>query len=310
MAYLTEIGVASGLPVAGTGSVFTLNTIAALVGETSSTPTASTMMDRLRLIQIGVDSTAGLLTGSVAVKGTISLVSSVGTVAAVTLVNTVNTVNTVSAVNTVAAVTAVQTVNTVSAVNTVAAVTNITNPVSVSQNGVWLARITDGTASVAITSAAPSSTAAALVVAISPNGINANGSTTMASCAPVTLATDQPPIVVGHTMDRVFNGVTSTTPVFSQATTSLAATQIVASTSGKKIRIMNMALHGNGAVNAKLQSSTTVDITPVAPVGSNYGYVLPFSPVGWFETAVGSSLNLSLAPSNVNVGVHICYVLV
>lgn len=212
--------------------------------------------------------------------------------------------------------------------------------VSVTQNAApWLFNIVDGvnsTLKATVTSSVPSSTAVAQVVALS--GINTwdigsgTGSTktirtiidssqintlqttvqaVAAGVQMVALPTDQTPIPAAHVTDRLFNGVTSVSPVFAQATTSLSGnTEIVASTSGKKIRVLNAALFGNGGVNAKWQSSTT-DITPLAYVGSNYGYVLPFSPVGWFETASGAGLRLNLSSSaGGNVGVHIAYVLI
>jgi hypothetical protein len=305
MAYLTEIGVASGLPVAGTGSVYTLNTIAALVGEVSSTPTTSTMMDRLRLIRIGVDSTAGLLAGSVAVRGTLNTVSSVGTVAAVTTIGTVNTVtalntvNTVNAVTTVAAVTNVAAVTTVSAVTTVAAIALVQNITALG--------------STALDSGVGSGGSRTIRVAIDTSQVSSLATAVQSVAGGVhmvALPTDQTPIPVANVTNILYNGVTSLAPVFAQTTTSVTSTQIVASTSGRKIRVLNAALHGNGAVTAKWTSSNTVDLTPNAAVGSNYGYVLPFSPIGWFETATGSALGLTLAPSNVNVGVHIAYVLV
>lgn len=210
---------------------------------------------------------------------------------------------------------------------------------SVSQaSAPWLFNVVDGTTSTtkaAVSSAAPGSTANAQVVSFFAANILDIGSGTgstktirtiidssqLAALATavqsvaggvqmVALPTDQQPIPAANVTDRMFNGVTSITPTFAQATTSLSGnTEIVASTSGKKIRVLNAALFGNGAVNAKWQSSTS-DISPLAPVGSNFGYVLPFSPVGWFETASNAGLRLNLSVSQINVGVHIAYVLI
>lgn len=54
----------------------------------------------------------------------------------------------------------------------------------------WLAKVGDGTNAVAVKAAstAPSATDPALVVALSPNGLNANGRTTPANSAPMVLA--------------------------------------------------------------------------------------------------------------------------
>lgn len=65
----------------------------------------------------------------------------------------------------------------------------------------WLAKISDGTNAAAIKAAstAPVATDPALVVAISPNSVNANGQTTMAASAPVVIASNQSSIPVAAT---------------------------------------------------------------------------------------------------------------
>lgn len=226
-----------------------------------------------------------------------------------------------------------------SVASTLGSTQSVSGTVSAAQVGVWVQNIVDGVTSgtkATVTSTAPSSTAPALIVGLS--GVNTwdigsgTGSTktirtiidssqigpiatsiqsVAAGVQMVGLPLDQQPIPAAHVTDRLFNGVTSVTPTFAQNTTSLSGnTEIVASTSGKKIRVLEAALHGNGAVNVKWVSSTT-DISPLAYVGSNYGYVLPFSPVGWFETAANCGLRLNLSTSaGGNVGVHIAYVLI
>lgn len=57
----------------------------------------------------------------------------------------------------------------------------------------WLSKLHDGTNAVAVKAAstAPGATDPALVVAISPNSVNANGQATMANSAPITIASNQ-----------------------------------------------------------------------------------------------------------------------
>ncbi len=71
--------------------------------------------------------------------------------------------------------------------------TTITGTAAVTQSGTWSNRVTDGTntAAVKAASTAPVATDPAFVVALSPNGLNANGQTTMTNSAPVAIASDQ-----------------------------------------------------------------------------------------------------------------------
>lgn len=305
MPNVTSVHITAGIPDAGTGSVSTLDALMADGGQitlgakadaaaSNTDTTAISIVQVLKQVSKSVQSVASSIASTMTVQGTVSAAQA-GTW-------------------------------TVSA----GSVTQAAAP--------WLFNVVDGvnsTLKATVTSSVPSSTAVAQVVALS--GINTwdigsgTGSTKTirtiidsSQLAPLAtsvqsvsggvqmmaLPTDQQPLPAAHVTDRLFNGTTSVSPVFAQSTTSLSGnTEIVASTSGKKIRVLNAALHGNGTVNAKWVSSTT-DISPLAPVGSNYGYVLPFSPVGWFETASGAGLRLNLSVSQINVGVHIAYVLI
>ena len=62
------------------------------------------------------------------------------------------------------------------------------------------------------------------------------------------------------------------------------------------------------AVTAKFQSGAGgTDLTGAMPFGANGGVSAPFNPLGHFETASNTLLNLSLG-SAVAVAGHICYV--
>lgn len=125
----------------------------------------------------------------------------------------------------------------------------------------------------------------------------------------VALPTDQTAIPMGQATDRLFSGVTSCTPAFAQLTTSATGNQeVVASVSGKKIRVIAAALYGNASASVQWISSTAA-ISPLAYVGSNYGYVLPFNPAGWFETASNAGLRIN-ATGSTNIGVHVTYITV
>lgn len=79
------------------------------------------------------------------------------------------------------------------------------------------------------------------------------------------------------------------------------ANTLLAAVTGKKIRILSLAMIGAGAVNAYFTSAaagavifggSTNKIT-VAAAGD--GFVLPHNPDGWFETVAGELLNLNLS---------------
>jgi hypothetical protein len=82
----------------------------------------------------------------------------------------------------------------------------------------------------------------------------------------------------------------------------------VAAVTGKKIRVLAMALVANGAVNAKLQSGAGgTDITGLFYLAANGGFVLPYNKVGWCETVASALLNLNLSGA-VAVGGCLMYV--
>jgi hypothetical protein len=83
---------------------------------------------------------------------------------------------------------------------------------------------------------------------------------------------------------------------------------LVAAVTGKKIRVLAMALVANGAVNAKLQSGAGgTDITGLFYLAANGGFVLPYNKVGWCETVASVLLNLNLSGA-VAVGGCLVYV--
>jgi hypothetical protein len=102
--------------------------------------------------------------------------------------------------------------------------------------------------------------------------------------------------------DLVYGGLTAYTPLFARIAASTAGnTTLVAGSSNKKIRVLAMAAIASSAVNiiiidgatSALFGSTTVPIALTA----NSGFVLPYNPVGWFETASTQPLIVNLSAS-------------
>lgn len=130
--------------------------------------------------------------------------------------------------------------------------------------------------------------------------------------APVALPDDQSTLAVAQDTSRVVNGTSGTvlTPKFAAiAASSSGANTVVSAVTSKKIRVLAAKLVANAAVNAKWQShDTPTDLTGLSYFGAQGdGEVLPFNPVGWFETVAGEALDINLSGA-VAVGGHITYV--
>ena len=97
--------------------------------------------------------------------------------------------------------------------------------------------------------------------------------------------------------DAIMNGTTALTPKFAiiDAATSGDNT-IVAAVASKKVRVIACLLVAAGTVNVRFESgaSGTAKSGQMNLV-ANTGFVLPFNPSGWLETASNTLLNLELS---------------
>lgn len=115
-------------------------------------------------------------------------------------------------------------------------------------------------------------------------------------------------VAAGLQTDALMNGLTALTPKFATIVASSSGnTAVVAAVTSKKIRVLGFCFTVNGAVNVKWQSATTDKTGLFYGDAAGKGKVLPFSPVGWFETASGEALNINLS-GNVAVGGELMYV--
>jgi hypothetical protein len=86
-------------------------------------------------------------------------------------------------------------------------------------------------------------------------------------------------------------------------------TTVVAAVAGKIIRVVAMQLTASAAVNVKWQSHVTpTDITGLAYLAANGGYVLPDNADGWFQSLLGEALDINLSGA-IAVGGSVTYVL-
>ena len=111
----------------------------------------------------------------------------------------------------------------------------------------------------------------------------------------------------------VYNGTTALTPRFAFANIAASTTDgnIVTTVAGKKIRVLQiLAVAGATATNLTFNSKPAGAGTAISPLmanGVNGGEVLPYSPVGWFETVSGEGLTVT-TESGATTGILVCYV--
>lgn len=92
------------------------------------------------------------------------------------------------------------------------------------------------------------------------------------------------------------------------ATSASGVTNIVAAASKLVIRVLAVNIVANGAVNVKWQSHVTpTDLTGLAYLAANGGYILPYNEAGWFQTIAGEALDINLSAA-IAVGGSITYV--
>ena len=97
--------------------------------------------------------------------------------------------------------------------------------------------------------------------------------------------------------NSIMNGVTALTPrfvVIDHATS--GDNTILSAVVSRKIRVLSCFLVSAGAVNVRFESGASgTALTGQMNLTTNSGFVLPFNPVGWFETASNTLLNLELS---------------
>jgi len=96
----------------------------------------------------------------------------------------------------------------------------------------------------------------------------------------------------------IYNGTTSTTPVFASVDVASSGdnTLVAAQGASNKIRVYSCVLVASAAVTVRFESGAGgTALTGQMQLAANSGFVLPFNPLGWFETAGNALLNLELS---------------
>lgn len=103
---------------------------------------------------------------------------------------------------------------------------------------------------------------------------------------------------------RTANAVNYTQSAFVNPQTA-TDTLVVAAVTNSKIRVHSVSVVTTIANNVLFKSNTTA-ISSTAPIAANGGYILPFSPEGWFTTAIGEALNFTTSAATA-CGCHVVY---
>jgi hypothetical protein len=95
-------------------------------------------------------------------------------------------------------------------------------------------------------------------------------------------------------------------------TAATADQSVVAAAAGKKIRVHAVFASNAGTLGTLLfESGTATAISPTFDIiADGGGFVLPFNPVGWFETVAGSALTATTATGGGTTGLIVVYSLV
>lgn len=97
--------------------------------------------------------------------------------------------------------------------------------------------------------------------------------------------------------DAIMNGANSLTPKYAIIdVASSGDNTLVNSVVGAKIRVLACFLLAENTVSVRFESGASgTALTGQMALTQNSGFALPFNPVGWFETAVNTLLNLELS---------------
>lgn len=97
--------------------------------------------------------------------------------------------------------------------------------------------------------------------------------------------------------DVIQNGLVALTPKFKEIDAATSGDNtILAAVTSKKIRVVSLYLVASAAVTVRFESGASgTALSGQMQLAANGGFVLPYNPVGWFETASGVLLNLELS---------------
>lgn len=121
------------------------------------------------------------------------------------------------------------------------------------------------------------------------------------------------PVNAALRTDVIQNGNSQVTPVFLAVNVAATDTTLVAAVSGKKIRVFALCLssaeNDGGTIRFETNAAGGTALTGAIPVLKSSPLVLPFMPLGWFETGSGELLNME-SSGTAGIDGHIIYGLI
>lgn len=104
-------------------------------------------------------------------------------------------------------------------------------------------------------------------------------------------------ISASHETSTIYNGTTALTPKFAKIDAATSGDNtLVAAVTDKKIRVLQVMLMAAGTVTVRFESGASgTALSGQMELTAQTGFVLPYAPVGWFETASNTLLNLELS---------------
>lgn len=87
---------------------------------------------------------------------------------------------------------------------------------------------------------------------------------------------------------------------------SMGSNEVLAAVTGRQINVLSLAIISKLSNDIKFLSAAS-QIGATMPLGANGGFVLPYNPYGWFNTAEGEALNINLSVATAT-GVMITYI--
>lgn len=113
----------------------------------------------------------------------------------------------------------------------------------------------------------------------------------------VSLSRTVDAVAVAQQSDALMSGLTAMTPKWAVIDhASSGDNTVVSAVASNKIRVVAAFLVSAGSVNVRFESGASgTALTGQMNLVANTGFVLPYNPLGWFETGVNTLLNLELS---------------
>jgi hypothetical protein len=83
-------------------------------------------------------------------------------------------------------------------------------------------------------------------------------------------------------------------------------TTVVSAQTGQRIIVLQCCVITSGANTVNFAGSVSGPISAAFPLAASGGFVLPYSEVGWFQTAIGEALQINMS-AGAGTGVQVVW---